>query len=255
MKKVIVVIVSVLMLAVIVASVLKKNNMLNKESIEKVIKSEEKNENDNDNANNGVGNGEDAEGNIKFENRGDITDRDVIPRYGLNERVEIKAWPEDETLGEGYVMYETIEKVEMLEKIDVNFEEKDGLGGCLEEDGTVKPGVKLCAVTMKLENPNNVAVKFNREKISIVDKGAEYNLQTDDEPEYTSSTRLFDRKVGDIEYIIRPQHDGCLILKPGEIIEREIVYECNYNSDGAVLVNLPDMITDGFEGVSVVDIR
>ena len=81
MKKVIVVIISILMLSIIVAAILKKNNMLNKESIEKVIKVEDKNESNNggDNVN-----GEDAEGNIKFENRGDITDRDVIARYGLN---------------------------------------------------------------------------------------------------------------------------------------------------------------------------
>lgn len=41
----------------------------------------------------------------------------------------------DETTGESYVMYETIEKVEILEEIDIEFEEQDGLGGCLEKDG------------------------------------------------------------------------------------------------------------------------
>lgn len=120
---------------------------------------------------------------------------------------------------------------------------------------TVKEGVIVCSVIMKLESPNNVAVQFNREKISIVDKGAEYNMLAGGEPEYTPSKRILDRNVGDTEYIIRPQHDDNLVLNPGETIEREIVYECNYNNDGSVLVNLPDMLTDGFEGVSVVDIR
>jgi len=252
MKKVIVVIISVLMLAVIVAAVLKKHNMLNKESIEKIIKVEDKNESNN--GGNNV-NGEDAEGNIKFENRGDITDRDVIPRYGLNEKVEVKSLAMDESAETTYVLYETIEKVEMLEKVDIEFEEKDGLGGCLEKDGTVKDGVKLCAVTMKLENPNNIAVKFNREKISIIDKGAEYNLWGDGEPEYTDAIRLFERNVGEENYTIRPQHDGYLVIEAGETIEREIVYECFFENDGSVLVNMPDVSTDEYEGVSVVDLK
>jgi|GEM_PF-5512437 len=106
------------------------------------------------------------------------------------------------------------------------------------------------------EDTDKNDIKFeNRENVAIVDKGAEYNMWTSGEPDFTLSTRLFERNVGDMEYTIRGQHDWYLILQPGETIEREIVYECYYENDGSVFVNVQDINTDNFSGASVVDIK
>jgi len=241
MKKVIVVIVSVLMLAVIVAAVLKKNNMLNKESIEKVVKIDNEKSDD---TNNVVYN----DNKIKKVN-GDIS------RYKLNERLEVMGYTEDSSITETYAIYQIIEKVERLKHIDLEYSEKDGVGYCFDENGDVKDNIKLYSVIMKLENPSDIRVYYNKDTVSIVDNGAEYNIWDGGNPEFTTSERRFERIVGESEYTIRTMNSSELWLEPGEIVEIEIVYDCDFDEDGSVLVNTPTVRLENYEGISVIDLK